>query len=91
MQANYHRNALGKNDPLVAPHSMYQELATTREETRASYQQILSSSLDDTLLKEIRFASNHAWVLGNKKFQQKIEKGTKRQSSPRPKGGKRRT
>jgi len=47
--------------------------------------------LAEKTLEEIRKATNKAWVLGNDHFQQRVEKLTERQTSPKPRGGDRKS
>ena len=43
--------------------------------------------MDDKTLKEIREATNKAWVLGDDRFKDKIERLLNRRARSKPKGG----
>jgi len=43
------------------------------------------------VLKEIREATNKAWVLGEERFIKQIEKQTGRRGAPKPRGGDRKS
>jgi len=43
------------------------------------------------VLKEIREATNKAWVLGEERFIKQIEKQTARRGAPKPRGGDRKS
>jgi len=89
--SSYRMNALGKHDNMVTPHPLYQALAETPEKRREMYRSFFDQQLDETSLKEIREATNKAWVLGSAYFKEKIEVRINRQMTPKPKGGDRKS
>ncbi|WLE95402.1 MAG: hypothetical protein QTN59_11990 [Candidatus Electrothrix communis] len=89
--SSYRMNALGKHDNMVTPHPFYQALAETSEKRREMYRALFDQQLDGTSLKEIREATNKAWVLGSAYFKEKIEVRINRQMTPKQKGGDRKS
>ncbi len=89
--SSYRANALGQNDPLLTTHKTYQLLAKGTEERCRNYRALFEHHIDDKQLDDIRQATNKAWVLGNDKFRSQIEELTKRQATPKPKGGDRKS
>jgi len=73
--------------------SIYQALAETPEKRREMYRALFDQQLDETSLKdkEIREATNKAWVLGNAYFKEKTEVRINRQMTPEQKGGDRKS
>ncbi|MCI5162459.1 MAG: hypothetical protein D3917_10690 [Candidatus Electrothrix sp. AX5] len=55
------------------------------------YRSFFDQQLDETSLKEIREATNKAWVLGSDCFQEKIGVRINRQMTPKQKGGDRKS
>jgi putative transposase len=89
--SSYGVNAKGEESDLVVPHELYMGLGATGKERRRSYRGLFRVHIGEKGLEEIREATNKAWVLGNERFKQQIEDMTERQSSPRAKGGDRRS
>ena len=63
--SSYRYNALGNDDELVTPHSLYVRLGNTFEERQRAYRQLLKARIADKILDQIRSATIKAWVLGN--------------------------
>lgn len=87
--SSYHYNALGKEDALITPHLMYKRLGKQPEERQSAYRHLFRSHLPETALNDIREATNKAWVLGNDRFKDKLDK--LRQATPKARGGDRRS
>jgi putative transposase len=85
--SSYRHNAVGKDNPIITPHTLYQRLGKTPEQRQQSYRALFKNKLDERTLEDIRTATNKAWVLGNDRFKCKIEKLTQRQTRPKPRGG----
>lgn len=89
--SSYHHNALGQPNDLITPHPEYQRLGKTDEERQAAYRQLFKSHLTEGIVNEIRESTNKAWVLGNDRFKQRIQKKLERRVEPKPKGGDRKS
>lgn len=89
--SSYHCNALGHQNELVTAHSEYQRLDKTGEARQAAYRQLFRHRIPESSLEEIREATNKAWVLGNDRFKQRIQKQLERRVEPSAKGGDRKS
>ena len=89
--SSYHRNALDKEIQVITPHQCYEELGSSDTERKAVYQSLFEQHIPDLTLDEIRNATNKAWVLGENRFKQQIEKQTGRRAKPLPQGGDRKS
>lgn len=89
--SSYRKNALGKQIELITPHELYLGLGKNNLERQKNYQLLFDKKIPDYTLQEIRDATNKAWVLGNKKFKQQIERETGRRTSYLKRGGDRKS
>lgn len=89
--SSYGANALGTDDPLVTPHAVYEKLGRSRKARQSAYAKGFAPPPDEALLTRIRDATNKAWVLGGSAFCQEVEERINRRTSPRPRGGDRRS
>jgi putative transposase len=89
--SSYHYNAKGIADPLVTPHEMYQSLGSDKERRREAYLALFHFAVNENTLKEIRDATNRAWVLGGNPFRKEVEELMQRQAAPKTKGGDRKS
>ena len=89
--SSYGANALGADDPLVTPHGVYERLGRSQKARQTAYAKGFEPPLDDATLTRIRDATNKAWVLGDHAFCETIEGQLNRRTSPRPRGGDRRS
>lgn len=89
--SSYQSNALGKNNPLITPHPVYLALGSTDKERQKNYMELFDHVISKHALEEIRMATNKAWVLGNNRFKEQIEKLSHRQAEPKSRGGDRRS
>lgn len=85
--SSYRANALGQHDPLLTPHAEYLALGSRHDERQAAYRTLFEVHLDDMTLAEIRKATQKAWVLGNNRFKDDIERLLQRRTRPLPRGG----
>ena len=85
--SSYAFNAQGLPDLAVSPHALYRRLGQSKEDRQNAYRQLFNHHLSEKAITEIRDATNKAWVLGNSRFREKIEKLTQRQVKPKPRGG----
>ena len=88
--SSYGANAQGKADGLVAPHAVYRRLGRSEQEHRAAYRQLFRGAVSQADVDAIRAATNKAWVLGNDRFREKVERLSGRRAAPRPRGRPRR-
>jgi len=84
--SSYQFNAQGQINPIVSPHTIYQQLGKSKETRQSAYRQLFRHRLSDQTITDIREATNKAWVLGNDRFQTKIAKLTQRQTKPKTRG-----
>ncbi|MGQ9831759.1 MAG: transposase [Thermochromatium sp.] len=89
--SSYGHNAKGVEDQLVTPHPEYQRLGRSAKARRKRYDAESASPLAASMLKQIRDATNKAWVLGSPEFCREIEGVLNRRALPRPRGGDRRS
>ena len=89
--SSYRANALGKADPLITPHELYQALGNLPHQRQAAYQGLFHTHIDPETLAEIRQATQKGWALGNDRFKDEIERLLDRRTRPLPKGGDRRS
>lgn len=89
--SSYGANAGGADDDLVIHHHEYERLARSAKARRELYAQVSASPFAEDMLREIRDATNKAWVLGETRFCQEIEGQLNRRALPRPRGGDRRS
>ncbi len=85
--SSYHYNARGMADRLVTPHETYQSLGSDKERRCEAYSSLFRVTVSENTLKEIRDATNRAWVLGDNRFQQEVEELMRRQAAPKARGG----
>lgn len=89
--SSYRHNALGEQNSLIIPHSLYWALGSTDEQRQIAYQALFSAHIDDKTLDEVRMSINKAWVLGSDYFKAKIETQLNRRTKPSPRGGDRKS
>ncbi|MCL5801345.1 MAG: transposase, partial [Gammaproteobacteria bacterium] len=61
------------------------------EERQAAYRQLFKHHIPEKSVTEIREATNKAWVLGNDRFKQRIQKRLERRVEPEARGGDRKS
>jgi len=84
--SSYSVNAPGNESPLIKPHELYQRLGRRVSERQLSYRQLFRTAVSKENLEAIRAATNKAWVLGNERFREKIERLSERRVAPKPRG-----
>lgn len=89
--SSYQGNALDKAIELLTEHPSYTALGQTPQERKAAYMALFNQHIPQYSLKEIRDATNKAWVLGDNRFKEQIEQQTARRSSPQQRGGDRKS
>lgn len=89
--SSFHYNALGKEDKLLTPHSVYKRLGSNSAQRQSNYYALFNHHIPKQTLEDIRSATNKAWVLGNDQFKDKIEKLIGRQVQAKSRGGDKRS
>jgi len=89
--SSYGFNATGREDPLITPHPEYRKLGSSSKARQKAYRKNFSSPIAEEMLTRIRDATNKAWVLGGTSFCRDIEGRLNRRTTPRPRGGDRRS
>lgn len=84
-------NALGVDDALITTHPLYNALGESAEARCHAYRALCRAPLADALLERIRESTNKAWVIGDDDFCRSLEGKLNRRTSPRPRGGDRRS
>ncbi|RJX31786.1 MAG: transposase [Oxalobacter sp.] len=89
--SSYRHNAQGHNDALLTPYREYRRLGKTDQERQAAYRQLFKHHIAERAINEIRETTNKAWVLGNDRFKQSIERQVGRRVAPVARGGDRKS
>ncbi len=89
--SSYRHNALGKSNPMVRPHLLYQRLGKTAAGRQAAYRNFFAHDIPQPTVDQIRSATNKSWVLGNDRFRARMEKRLNRPASPKSRGGDRKS
>ena len=89
--SSYRANAMGKINPLVKPHDMYQRLGKNAEQRQSAYRALFRSHISEKTLDEIRANTNKSWVLGSSHFKERIAEQINRPVSPSHRGGDRKS
>ena len=89
--SSYRCNALGVHDPLITEHTLYGQLGCNAGERQAAYRTLFQHHISQDTLSMIRDATNKAWVLGNDRFREQIERLLERQAAPKERGGDRKS
>jgi putative transposase len=58
---------------------------------RLNYHALFTKLIPNSKMEEIRVATNKAWVLGDDRFKEKVDKLIARQVEPKSRGGDRRS
>lgn len=89
--SSFAANALGKSDPLVTPHAVYEALGGNTHQRQTAYRNLFQARIDHKTLESIREATQKGWILGNDRFKDEVEKSLNRRTRPLPRGGDRRS
>ncbi|MGZ8256644.1 MAG: REP-associated tyrosine transposase [Gallionella sp.] len=89
--SSYRHNALGEESALVTPHLEFLRLDKLTEARQATYRELFNHHIDAKSITEIRDATNKAWVLGNARFKQCIQRQLDRRVEPCARGGDRKS
>jgi len=89
--SSYRFNALGEENKLLVAHPEYRRLGKTDKQRQRAYRELFRARIPQRTLDEIRQATNKAWVLGNDRFKEMIALKLARATTPRPRGGDRKS
>lgn len=83
--SSYGGNALGADDPLLAPHDLYLALGESPRARQAAYRALFNTALSHRTMAEFRLAIQQSQPIGSEEFLQRIEQitGQRRQAQPR--------
>jgi len=84
--SSYRFHALGRSNPLLTAHGLYQQLGRTAAARQQAYRALFRQHLSGEVLDSIRNATNLAWVLGSPRFKARLERKLDRRVSPLPRG-----
>jgi putative transposase len=70
--SSHRANALGRQDSVVTPHPLYQDLADSDQARFAAYRRLFEGMLSAELLQRFRECTNGGFVLGSPKFEWQI-------------------
>lgn len=87
--SSHRANAFDQIDALVTPHERYCALGGDPVSRLTAYRALFENGLDDSVLHEIREATNKRWALGSDRFRREIAVLAARRAQPLPKGGAR--
>ena len=89
--SSHRHNALDINDHIITPHAKYLSLGQPGVSCIEAYRDLFINPLNEKIVDEITEATDKSWVLGSNDFKQEIEKLLNRRSSPKPRGGDRKS
>jgi len=72
--SSYRAHVYGESNSVLTPHPDYLALGDCGGDRRRNYRHLFDAHLDEQAIAEIRIATNGNYVLGNKRFQNEIEK-----------------
>ena len=70
--SSYGASAFGAYDSLVRSHEAYLALDADPRRRQSAYRALVDDGLSDSMLDDIRSATNGGWVLGTKRFREEI-------------------
>ena len=89
--SSHRHNALGIKDYMITPHVKYLSLAQPGSSCIEEYKELFGKTLENHIIDEITDSTNKSWVLGSQCFKKSIEATLNRRSSPKPRGGDRKS
>jgi len=75
--SSYRTNAQGKENELITPHALYQQMGRTKHERCEAYKALFKAHIEPEDLNDIRASLQTGTPLGNDYFKEKIEKKLK--------------
>ena len=89
--SSHRHNAMNINDHVITPHVKYLSLGKPGISCIDAYRDLFINPLDEKIIAEITEATDKSWVLGSDDFKEEIERLLNRRSSPKPRGGDRKS
>ena len=89
--SSYNFNAFGNGSAMITPHEKYLQLGQSADERQQAYRQLFDHQMSNKMMTEIAQSTNKAWIMGSRKFKDKIEQQLARRTEPTAKGGDRRS
>jgi putative transposase len=89
--SSYGGHATGREDALLHPHAEYLALGRSARARQDAWRDLFATPMAPALLERIRSATNKAWVLGDAAFCAEVEDRLNRRTTPRARGGDRRS
>jgi len=86
--SSYKANGQGKVIKMWTPHHLYLQLGKTVDERTLTYRDLFLAHIDQSILRDIRTASNKGVVLGDERFKREVEQLTGRRVTPLKPGPK---
>lgn len=71
--SSHHRNAYGREDPLITSHMTYLELGADPQARRFAYRTLFDEEISTTELSTIRHAARTSRILGSEQFKDRVE------------------
>jgi putative transposase len=72
--SSFHRNGLGRDDPLITPHRAYQELGSCAADRAEAYRAIVRLGCELNEANEIRAMTSRHRAFGGKQFKEQLER-----------------
>jgi len=89
--SSFRGNALDKKISLLTPHPCYHALGRSDAKRRKAYASLFDHDMENQTIEDIRQTTNKGWVLGDDRFKQQIEQTLGRRTTPKPRGGDRKS
>ena len=89
--SSYGRNAHGRTDDLITPHTLYTALGTTSVERCTAYRALFQTPMKPATINAIRRATNCGDVLGDDDYRERVEAKVRRRVGRLLHGGDRRS
>lgn len=84
--SSHRAHAYGEADPLVHDHELYERLGRSAHAREVAYRQLFRAQTAHADVDAIRAATNKAWVLGEDRFNRKVQRLAERRAAPLAKG-----
>lgn len=84
--SSFRANAQGLSNPIITPHSFYDQLGVDTQERHQAYRSLFLSSLDTQFVTEIKQATNGNFVLGSRRYQEYVSERLGRRVAPGRRG-----
>lgn len=89
--SSYRYNALGRQDVLITPHPLYEQLGSNAGMRQSVYRGLFAGHIDEADMRSIRNGAETGTVIGNDRYREGIEAMIKRRVARYPHGGDRRS